>query len=969
MSIARAALALPLRLNPNIKMTYQPNCMDTIASGVKQLLIDAKGEFPLAKVNMRVSYLSPSEYDSDYQDANVSLSIGLSNLDLCDALIELLNQYFSEGAHVGRDVPVYFEKEILSRNPRTKRAHNKKRPIEGCVVIAHPYIPRFLNEICRAVSLYSHRHYSYSLVRDFYLTGPEGAHATVAHDDKLRMALNKKYDALHQAYNFNPNVMYSGGEKEALYQRLNALAHAYHLGEVGASMPGFVNKITAKDERAQIVNRYRDNFLTLIRDGDLFYQLSKLWKDDPALRVAFISADNPFYPGDVAFTGGGGTPEAMLARVSNYLPRMLAQAELDQHDPQSILNNLYAHLQPTGLSLSLGEACGLFYLNGQTIPEYIARENVGAYATFGVNSLSAARSMAAHPPANYQDKYPVHKRTPHWVPGVKMLDAQGVVRSVNVVSVNLDYSSLGSTFQAEQDFYKEQWAIAFDAVLNHVDVLVLCDVSRHLIFSLSEVLARKADGLNEHGIRLIMPVDASQPNVYASYCGVMRIHLGNAQNPECQGGTAESCHAAIVKKYRELKGSKFDIENKTLVEIWAHALEKDRKTRSVLKALGYLAVNEVDELVPHPLAPQPMKEAYQAALNQDSPERIKERIVEVYKKLGGSKFDIQNKTLREILAHALTKDRKTRAALIALNYLEINANGELVLTGAVPDPVRNEYHLARDQHSSQYVKEIIIEAYKKLKGSFFYQRSEDLKTSFDISTASLEDIIAHAFEKDGITRQALLDLHYLNFNDNQQLELDDVVAPFAFQQSFANLLADVSEDRIRKNIIAKYRDIGGEKFDIANHSLQQILAHAMQKEGKTRAAFFALDYLELGEAGELHLSAQAPAVLRAALSKLEDEDSEQCIKARIIEAYKKTQPLFHKENGWSKSGFSVYAATLPEIFAHAKTNEGGVRRALTNLGYIIYQREDKTVALNPGCMPAVVKAAFNAPSPQPAPRL
>ncbi|HEU5280455.1 MAG TPA: hypothetical protein VFU82_00510 [Gammaproteobacteria bacterium] len=943
MPAADNALALPLTLNPNIQMTYQQNCLLTIETGVRQLLVDANGGLPLEKINIRVSYLSLFESESHYQEKHLSLSIGISNRELCDTLARLLNNYFHNENQPDEN-QIYLDTAVLSKNPRAITKKNKAEPIVACVVIPHLHIPRFLNEILRGVMLYSHHDYSYSLVRDFYLVGPEGKRAKVKFDEelKLRELLNAKYNELHQVYNLSQKMQtrimalahrgngaevgvslfkkinHSASSQEELYQRLNALVHAYHLGEVGSRVDGFIDKISAKDERARITETTEDGLLKFIHHGDMFYEVSKLLKDKPDLNLAFVSPDNLFRAGSAALVGGKGSLEESIARVSNYIPCVLAQAELHPSDPQAVLCSLYSHLQPTGLSLTLGKACGVYHLEGQTIPEYIARENVKAVSEFAYNALHLAREMATEE----NDKYPSYKTTPHLTPRVKFLDAQGVVRSVSVVGmVGIDGrcrrpgSFADQVAFADSDlqdqhgfnqnhafdldkaktFYAAQWMASFDAVLaSDVQVFVLnpvgcgafdpSDGSQFTEASaqgFAVAFSEKKDRLRQKGIQLIFPV-YDMEKVYERYSQALNDVQLQPNRTDCEGGTPESCCAIIAKKYRELNGKKFDIENKTLPEILAHALQKPRKTREALIALRYCSMDAHGQLALNGYAPQPVQEAYNALTqNQEAVAciKIKELIVEAYKKQHGRQLDLGNKTLAGIIAHALEKRGKTLAALMALDYLQLNDQGEIVLCpGDVPAPVRQAHAEAQDQASPVRVKDRIIEAYKKTQGLF--ARNHQAAGGFNIYSATLEAIFGHAKAHNDEVRRVLINLGYV--------KIEPAVDVLQLTETYRRALQGVPNQL------------------------------------------------------------RVPSVV---------------VKAKIVEAYNNQRGIFYKDSAERRAVFDMATATLEEIVAHAEAKDGNTRRAMLALGYMAFQRRDEALVLNPDCGLGCVQAVFNPPQP------
>lgn len=929
MAIARSAFALPFTLNPSVSMTYHHNCMETIESGIQQLLIDANGEFPLAKANVRVSYLYLPESSQDYQANHLSLSIVLSDAALADQLKDFLNHYFMQGNPHLDQPPVFLSNDILANNPRAMNQRNKLAPMKACIAIPHAFIPRFLNEVCRGVSLYSHHDHTYSLVRDFYLVGPEGERITVAHDDKIRAQLNTRYQSLHRVYNENNKPLPQASEVDANHERLNALVHAYHLGRVNELMPGFSDKIRPEDRRAELIATCGDDSLHLIYQGDIFYEASKGFLQNPDLRLGFVSPMNASKVGAEALVGGRGEREAAMARVTNLVPRVLAEAGLRPDHPQAVLNDIYAHLQPTGQMLTLGEACGVYYLQGQTIPEYVSKNDVSAYLAFAENTLRSAHLGEA--PANQ----PLQTQ---FVPNVKWLDAQGVVRSVLVARVNF---SFWANNEAEDVFYKNRWLDVFNQVLqpnHHVDALILHDAFElspgHAVRGFAEALGERREALAAAGIRLIMPVGDQQSQAYlAYYNNIAAIFPGQLQE-RCVGGTAESCVAAIAEKYQALGGHQFDLKNKTLADILAHGLQKPRKTRAALLALDYLELTPQGGIGLHPMAPDSVREAYGVVQDDNSAERVKERIVEAYKKHKGSKFDIQNKSLIEILAHALQKDRTTRSALFALNYLEVSEAGALVLSASAPQPLIDAYQHVQAALSTQRIIETIIEAYKDLKGRLFYLRSDAKKRVFDITNASLEDIIAHAKRKDRKTRQAMIALGYVTL-DNDNLLQPTEGAPEAFKEAFERLRDDLSEDRLRKTLIAEYHEVGGRKFDMPSKSLKEMLSHAFEKRGKTLQAFMALRYVKKDANGLIVLSEMAPPALRAALNEVQSAPSEQSIIARIIAVYKQSRSWFDPSNGVCTNAFNIYTANLAQLLAHAKTYDDPVRGALVSLGYLL----------------------------------
>lgn len=727
-------------LNPNPRIVREKSCLDTIAKVIPQLVFNAEGEQAFHPVDSRVSYA----WDNQKSDREADLCFRVDEASNAIILVlkNLLSNYFREN-------PLVFGVDA------------------NAIMIPHDYIPRFLNEICRAVSLYKEGHYS--LVRDFYHVGPEAVvHQSL--DEQTKIILQDKFNKRHKAYRSTPRMQgmlstalhYANGggisaplfkkvhhavsSELEIYERLNALVHAYHLGDKPAGVKisdSFENRLKESDNRPRLAETYGD-LLTIIHHGDMFYEISDAFLAQPDIQLAYVSPDNLFRCGSAALTGNRGTVEESLARVSNYVPTALAQAELHADDPQRVLCSLYQNLQPTGKTLKLSSACGIYYLSGQTIPEYIKRADAKAYSEFAYERLHLAREMAyeaqnpvttqyaenrllesSEESTGYEDKYPAHKKEPHRVDGVKFLDACGVVRDVSVVGmVGLDgkVGPRGSiaarvsfqdidqhTMQGRDEqgrfsltkaaqFYESQWARAFQSVLeSNVKLFILnpvgcgvfdpsSDGSTYTLASaqgFAKALQAMLPDLMKADIKLILPI-YDMKKVYRHYQAEIKKQFENDPVIKVIGGTDEFCVSTISQKYREL---------------------------------------------------------------------------------GGKQYEIEGKSLDEILAHAFQKDRKTRQALIALKYLKLDEHHQLVIGDLAPQPVHDSFERISNAASQCRVRELIIEEYKKQRG-WFYKSNERKSVMFDIFSATLEDMVKRALEKEGTTRRTLINLGY--FQRQQQ---------------------------------------------------------------------------------------------------------------------------------------------------------------------------------------------------------
>lgn len=729
-----------VQLNPNPKVVREKDYLYTIAKIVGQVLQHDDGSLPLNEHGVSAAYHP--------QDGRLCLS---AIRDDEDELIRQLKGLLCE--QFGPDA-ADLEESLPSSAGRSGKCN---------LLINHHILPRFLNEVCHAVSLYNSG--NYSLVRDFYGVAPEGGLRFFdVLSDAVKNNLRAVFEEQHKAYracektqtnayalahwangaimtaSFFKRVHHSASSEDELYQRLNALIHTYHLREcrVGEKIsPAFQDRMTAKDEHARVADVHgedqKNGVLTLVHSGDMFFEISQHFKDNPGVRMAYVSPDNLFRCGSAALTGNRGTVEECLVRVSDYVPRALEDANLHKDDPQLVLRHLYQNLQPTGNTLTLGGACGVYYLTGQTIPEYIPRADARAYSEFAYERLHLAREMANKQEAGYEDRYPQHKQQPHLVRSVRFLDAQGVVREVDVLGmvgingkvrranskasqVSFDDSDLqdqhGRNEQGQFDFnktktfYCEQWCQAFEVVLSaqpRINVFMLNPVgcgafdpskngetyTKASAEGFAAALARYRESLKNANIKLVLPV-YDMAKVWGRYKESIDLELSDDE-PSSQvvlGGTRESCHAAICKAYRELGGKDFDIEHKSLEEILAHAMQKDRKTREALIKIGYFAL-KAGVLVMGPLAPQVLHHAF-VSLKKDTPEYIKELIIEAYKAERGwfyknsqsrrEAFDIYSATLEEIFAHAREKGGNTRNALMMLKYVQLDCvNNRLVL--------------------------------------------------------------------------------------------------------------------------------------------------------------------------------------------------------------------------------------------------------------------------------------------------
>lgn len=722
--------------NPNVIITREKTWQKTLAKVVPQLLIDAHGRLLFKDVEVRVGYLPAGAGFPAEHDYKIFLAVSVmgenSKPGLVSALQTLLNERWA--TQENRQPVGFSENAFMDISPQMPRGNY-------CMLyIDHAFLPRFLNEICRGVNLYADNHYS--LVRDVYCIAPDAGDPSMARGDVG--AFQAIFRDLHQAYGVSQKMQTrlmhlahraSGADhgaslfkkihpaassKDELYERLNALVHAYHLNE-DERIQGFSNRLTDEAERTRLVDVYGDNFLTLVHDGDMFYEISEIFKQSPDAKVAYVSPDNLFRCGSGALLGGRGSVEESLARVSNYVPKALAQAQLDSSDPQFVLYQLYLSLQPMGGKVPLSAACGVYYLAGQEIPEYINREDVNAYAEYAYERLHLAREMAK---VKGDDNYAKHKTMPHLVPDVNFLDAQGVVRKVSVVGmVGIDGRSHRSGSVASQlgfedsdlqdqhgfnaqgqydilktiNFYKEQWCFAFDEILHdqYQDTIFVLNPVGSGVFDPSkdgsrftrasaqgfaEALQSKRDDLRRHGVTLVLPI-YDMRKVYPHYSQALFACLRVKPTRACIGGSEQSCLLAIRNESLALKGGKFDIEQASLEAILAHAVEKPGKTRHVLLALGYLEINAKNALVLSDLAPGPVRVAYERIQAADGELRVKERIIAEYKKARGwlykqsegkaDGFNIFTADLTGIIEHAIEKDGNTRLALMNLGYVDV----------------------------------------------------------------------------------------------------------------------------------------------------------------------------------------------------------------------------------------------------------------------------------------------------------
>lgn len=741
------------KLNLTPSVIRGKHYLSTIANIVGQLLVREEGDVLAfgkrgVSVNHHAEGLSITACDAK-DDNNMS------------ALCDLLRGYFLENH------PELVNVVRMEGEPSPGHGRLAKRYL----VINHEAIPCFLNEICHAVSLYKDK--NYSLVRDFYNIRPEGGAGLLAEAEAN--ALRAAFQQHHKAYSASEKTQtrvygaahwangakataplfkkahHSVSSEDELYQRLNALIHAYHLqdAQIGEKvLDDFHDKITEKDERIRVADVYDDDFFTMIEHGDMFYEISEQFKKNPDVELAYVSPDNLFRCGSAALTGNRGTVEECLARVSSYVPRGLAEAEVHQDDPQTVLYHLYKNRQPTGSSVKLSAACGVYYLAGQTIPEYITREDVRAYSEFAYERLHLAREMAGQ--ADYEDKYPLHKTMPHFVPDVHLLDAQGKVRRVGVLGmVGIDGKARDAGSIASQigfsdtdlqdkndrddkgnfsffktiDFYKAQWRAAFEEIIRAQNpehrqdkkVFILNPVgcgafdpskdgsmyTKASAQGFSEALLAYKQSLKDANIQLVLPV-YDMKKVWPHYKDAVYAALRTIPKRVVIGGTSESCQEIIHKKYLELSGKKFDIEHKTLEEILAHAIQKDGKTRHALITLGYLALKADNTVVLGALAPGAVRVAFDAVKDCNSKQRIKERIIQQYKAVRGfiykdnhakkDAFDIFSANLEAIIAHAELKEGNTRHALIKLNYFHMEGKRLVLNTYDVPAPVVDAFN-------------------------------------------------------------------------------------------------------------------------------------------------------------------------------------------------------------------------------------------------------------------------------------
>lgn len=155
----------------------------------------------------------------------------------------------------------------------------------------------------------------------------------------------------------------------------------------------------------------------------------------------------------------------------------------------------------------------------------------------------------------------------------------------------------------------------------------------------------------------------------------------------------------------------------------------------------------------------------------------------------GGKFDMSNRSLQEVMAHAREKNGKTRDVLIQLSLLKLDpVDGQVVLNDHVPDFIQGAFNAVKDDDSELRVKDRIIAEYKNVRG-FLYKHSEARTKNFDIfsSKTRLVHIIKHAIEKDGNTRAALVNLGYLEV-DKDGKWIAGARAPECIRKAFADPL-------------------------------------------------------------------------------------------------------------------------------------------------------------------------------------
>lgn len=744
------------RFNPNAIVTRESNCLRSIAKIIPTLLKDAQGNLPFAVEKVSVGYFPRGlvGIQQDGQSYKDSLCIGftLNQDDFAQAFSALLTETF------GEDSNSYL---IAGHTPVMGADQNTN----SLVVIKHQFVPRFLNEICHAVALYNNH---YSMVRDFYciLEGVDNdqfVNNKMINDD-IRRSLLETYQKLHMAYHFSarlqtrlPAMAHSANGAHYLaplfkkfshgvssdveiYERLNALIHGYHLNEKN-EIPGFQNRLEDDAERARMVDVYGDDLLTLIHHGDMFYEISEIFKKDGDAKVAYVSPDNLFRCGSAALTGNRGSVEEALVRASDYVPKALQSVALDPRDPQGVLMQLYQHLSPTGAQLRLTSACGIYYLAGQTIPEYVPLAQAKAYSEYAYERLHLAKEMVngEFPVTcrDYQDRYAMTKQNPHRVDNVSFLDAQGRVRNVSVVGmVGLDgkraepgsmAAKLGFDDKPDHDakgwgndkkfnmmnvvnFYKDQWIKAFRAVVYAqpaIKTFVLNPVgcgafdpssdgatyTRASAQGFAEALVAMRYSLEDAGIQLILPI-YDMKKVYPHYKKaidemMLMMFKIRPQAVSCIGGTEASCLALIRQKYEAMGGKKFDMKEKSLLEVIAHALTKPRKMRDVLFVLKYLKKDEAGKVTLGDCAPSNVKAAFHEVNNPKHALRVKEDILEEYKHVQGlfhkNKFDVAHASLDDIIKHARDKEGNMQKALINLYAKPSLMGGN---DDAVPECVR-----------------------------------------------------------------------------------------------------------------------------------------------------------------------------------------------------------------------------------------------------------------------------------------
>lgn len=741
------------RFNPNAVVTRESNCLRSLEKAIPTLLQNERGKLDFEYEPVSVGY-----YDVDDvlgEDYKYGLCIGfpLCQQDFMKALFETLQDAYGDQAvrQVLGDV-------LVGGTPT-------KDPINTVIVINHKFVPRFLNEICHAVALYNDH---YSMVRDFYCIQEGVDHHLFFNnkeiDKEIKYALHHTYQRLHMAYYVSARLQtklstmahsangahylaplfkkfHHGVSSDVeIYERLNALIHAYHLNEKN-DIPGFQNRLEDDAERVRKAEVY-ENVLTVVHHGDMFYEISDIFKKNPNARLAYVSPDNQFRCGSAALTGNRGSVEEALVRVSDYVPKALQSVALDPRDPQAVLVQLYQQLSPTGGQLRLTSACGIYYLAGQTIPEYVPFAQATAYSEYAYERLHSAREMAKNQLRegacpNYQDGYALQKINPHRVNDVRFLDAQGRVRQVSVVGmVGLDGKRAKPGSVADQigfddnhdhddkglhdgkfnltkaiEFYKDQWSKAFESVLydNHpINVLVLNPVgcgafdpskdghtyTRASAQGFSEAFKEKKAEFLRQGIQVILPI-YDMKKVYPHYKEAIN-HIYDRGIPLVKtgiGGTEALYLAHIRQKYEEMGGKKFDMDGKSLLEVIAHALTKPRKMRDALFALGYLKQDKTDKIMVGDYAPVSVKTAFDAVNDSKHELRVREVIVEEYKHAQGlfhkNKFDIAHTNLEGMIEHGLNKKGNMQKALIKLGYVKPAMVG--VSDETVPECVRVKF--------------------------------------------------------------------------------------------------------------------------------------------------------------------------------------------------------------------------------------------------------------------------------------